>query len=307
MFTALSVLGGLVVLFTVLSVLAGLVITVLGVIAFVLFYRVSGHSFDSAGVRLHYTDEGSGTPIILVHGFAVQGDLNWRWSGCVRKLLRNGYRVITIDVRGHGKSERPHNPEAYGAALSDDIVRLMDHLGIAKAHLAGYSMGGFITLKTIARHPERLLSGVICAAGWGVLDDETTTLFASIVKAIDEKRNFDPITHWLDPNKRASRLQCALANFFMRSTNDLPAIVNVFRTFDQLMVEESALRGNAVPALTLVGSRDGIREASDRLPGLMANHELVYIVGGDHITTIRHPHFMKSMIAFLKKQDATTA
>ena len=181
---------------------------------------------------------------------------------------------------------------------------------LKNALLAGAWYGAVGRSFAQASSPELLGQGDFkyrVVPGWGVLDDETTTLFASIVKAIDEKRNFDPITHWLDPNKRASRLQCALANFFMRSTNDLPAIVNVFRTFDQLMVEESALRGNAVPALTLVGSRDGIREASDRLPGLMANHELVYIVGGDHITTIRHPHFMKSMIAFLKKQDATTA
>jgi len=291
-------------MFIALVVLGGVVVTVVAVVAFVLFYRVPGHSFDSAGVRLHYTDEGKGIPVILVHGFAVQGDLNWRWPGCVRKLLHNGYRVITIDVRGHGKSERPHHPEAYGTELSDDVIRLMDHLGIAKAHVAGYSMGGFITLKTIARHPDRLLSGIICAAGWGVLDEETQTLFESIVKSIEEKRAFDPITHWLEPNKRASRLQCALANFFMANSNDLPAIVNVFRTFDQLIVEESALRSNAVPALTLVGSRDGIREASDRLPGVMANHEIVYIQGGDHITTVRHPHFMKSMIAFLKAQDA---
>lgn len=290
-----------------LFVVFDLLLTATGIALFLLFYRVKGKTFDSNGIRIHYTDQGSGTPIILVHGFAVQGDLNWRWPGCVRKLLRSGYRVITLDVRGHGKSERPHDPEAYGAHLSDDVVRLMDHLGIAKAHLAGYSMGGFITLKTIARHPDRLLSGIICAAGWGVLDDETRALFESIVRSIDEKRAFDPITHWLDPNKRATKLQCALANFFMSNSNDLPAIVNVFRTFDQLVVEESALRSNTVPALTLVGSRDGIREASDRLPGVMANHELVYIPGGDHITTVVHPLFMKQMLAFLKQQDAASA
>lgn len=280
-------------------ILVTIVLAVAAFVAFLLFYRVPGYYFEVGGQRIHYTDQGSGVPIILVHGFAVQADLNWRWNGVIRRLVKNGFRVIAMDVRGHGRSSHPREPEHYGVALSDDVIALMDHLGIAKAHVAGYSMGGFITLKTIARHPERLLSGVVCAAGWGVLDEETTTLFQDIVAGI-ERGVFDPITHWLDPNKRATRIQCALSNFFMCNSNDLPAIVNVFRTFEGLVVEEELLRKNTVPALTLVGSKDGIREASDRLPGLMANHEIVYIPGGDHITTILHPQFMRNMVRFLK-------
>lgn len=276
-----------------------IVLFALAAVSFLLFFRVPGTIFDSAGMPVHYTDQGVGTPVILVHGFAVQADINWRWNGCIRRLKRHGYRVIAMDVRGHGRSGKPHNPQAYGTELSDDIIRLMDHLGIGKAHIAGYSMGGFIVLKTIERHPERLLSGVICAAGWGELDEKHRALFQEIVRAIEEHRNFDPITHWLDINKHAPWLNCLLANLFMRNTNDLDAIVNVFRTFEDLIVAEDALRCNKVPALTLVGERDGIREASDRLPGVMANHELVYIPGGDHITTALHPRFMAQMIAFL--------
>jgi pimeloyl-ACP methyl ester carboxylesterase len=208
-----------------------------------------------------------------------------------------------MDVRGHGRSGKSHDPEAYGAALSDDIVRLMDHLNIEKAHVAGYSMGGFIVLKTIERHPDRLLSGIIGAAGWGVIDGEYGALIREIQCSIEERRNFDPITHWLDGKKHAPRITCFLANVFMRSINDLDAIVNVFKTFEALSVEEGALRRNTVPALTLVGDRDGIRETSDRLPGLMANHELVYIPGGDHITTILHPGFMSHMLAFLDRHS----
>jgi pimeloyl-ACP methyl ester carboxylesterase len=270
-----------------------------GIVLFALFYRVRGQVFDSNGVPIHFTDEGQGVPIILIHGFAVQSDLQWRWPGCVRKLRQRGYRVIMMDVRGHGLSGKPYNPEAYGEELCDDIVRLMDHLGIEKAHLAGYSMGGFITLKTIARHPDRLLSGVICAAGWGELDENNTALFKEIVSGIEDHQVFDAITNWVDAKKHAPKLQCALANFFMRSMNDLKAIVNVFRTFDNLVVEEEALRKNGVPALTLVGTRDGIREASDRLPGVMATHKIEYIPGGDHLSTVLKPQFMRGMLAFL--------
>ena len=270
-------------------------------------FRKQGRMFDVDGVSLHYTDEGKGVPVVLVHGFGVNSDLNWRWPGCVKRLRRHGYRVITMDVRGHGLSAKPHFPEAYGTALSDDVIRLIDHLGIEKTHLAGYSMGGFITLKTIERHPGRLLSGVVCAAGWSTLDEEIRALFEEIVRAMEERKEFDPITHWLDPHKRAPAVQCAAVNFFMNKTNDVDAIVNVFRTFEALSVGEEALRANTVPALTLVGTRDGIKDVSDKLPGRMSNHELVSIPGGDHLTTILHPKFMKTMLAFFDANNPKAA
>lgn len=283
----------------VLYLFLGLLIVVAGVTAFVLFYRVPGSYFERDGVKLHYHDEGEGVPILLIHGFAVQADLNWRWVGCIRRLRRAGYRVISVDTRGHGRSGKPHDATAYGVEVVDDMVHLLDHLGIDKAHIAGYSMGGFITLKAITRHPERFYSGIICAAGWGILDEANTALFENVVNSIEQRRRFDPLTSWLEPSKKAHPVQCMLANFFMGVSNDLPAIVNVFKTFDGLFVEEGELRRNTVPALTIVGSRDGMREASDRLIGLMANHELVYIPGGDHITTILHPQFMRHFMAHL--------
>lgn len=283
----------------VLYILAVIILLVAGLTWFALFYRVPGSFYEKDGIRLHYRDEGQGIPIVLIHGFAVQADLNWRWAGCIRRLRRAGYRVISVDTRGHGRSSKPHDASAYGVEVVDDVIRLMDHLEIGKAHVAGYSMGGFITLKAITRHPERFHSGIICAAGWGVLDEANVALFAKVVEAIEQNRRFDPLTSWLEPSKKAHPIQCMLANFFMGVSNDLPAIVNVFKTFDGLFVEEEELRRNTVPALTLVGSRDGMREASDRLIGLMTNHDLVYIPGGDHITTILHPQFMRHFMAHL--------
>ena len=284
---------------TVLTVAAALAATV----SFFLFFRVPGRTFDSGGTPIHYTDQGEGVPVMLIHGFAVQADLNWRWTGCIRRLRKHGYRVIAMDVRGHGRSGRPRDPQSYGTELCDDIIRLMDHLGIDKAHIAGYSMGGFIVLKTIERHPDRLLSGVICAAGWGAMSEEHRRLFQEIVDSVEQRRNFDPITHWLDISGHASRVNCALANFFMGISNDTGAIINVFKAFEALAVPEEALRRNAVPALTLVGERDGIRQTSEELPGRMANHELVFIPRGDHLTTILHPQFMQRMLAFFDRHS----
>ena len=123
--------------------------------------RVVGKFFESDGVRLHYTDEGAGEPVILIHGFATNADLNWRVPG-ITQALAEDYRAIALDVRGHGLSDKPHGVDQYGTKMVNDVIRLMDHLEIEKAHVVGYSMGGFITLKLITMYPDRIISAAPC-------------------------------------------------------------------------------------------------------------------------------------------------
>ena len=94
---------------------------------------------------------------------------NWKLPRVFQKLSKR-YRVIALDNRGHGKSDKPYDPAQYGLELVDDVVRLMDHLGIAKAHVVGYSLGGFITLKLALRHPE---PAVVRRALWRGLDSQS--------------------------------------------------------------------------------------------------------------------------------------
>jgi hypothetical protein len=97
--------------------------------------------FDSDGVNIHYETQGEGKPIVLVHGFASSLQGNWvitRWVETLQPLRR----VVALDCRGHGQSDKPHDPAAYGGEnMAQDVLRLMDHLGIAEADLFGYSMG----------------------------------------------------------------------------------------------------------------------------------------------------------------------
>jgi pimeloyl-ACP methyl ester carboxylesterase len=100
--------------------------------------------FDSRGVNIHYSVEGKGEPVILIHGFGTSIQLNWGTPGII-KALADQYQVIALDNRGHGQSDKPHAPSAYGSEMANDVIRLMDHLDIRKAHIIGYSMGGVIT------------------------------------------------------------------------------------------------------------------------------------------------------------------
>lgn len=130
-------------------------------------YRLGGggKTFDSDGVKIHYTVEGEGEPVLLIHGFRANANMNWRAPG-VTKMLAEEYQVIAIDNRGHGESDKPEADGMYGVRMVEDCVRLLDHLKIEKAHWVGYSMGGMITLKALTLHPERIKSAIIGGMGW---------------------------------------------------------------------------------------------------------------------------------------------
>ncbi len=105
--------------------------------------------FDSDGVRIAYIDfapaSGAGDPVLLVHGFASNHAVNWVNTMWVKTLTRAGYRVIALDNRGHGQSEKLYEPAAYTpAVMAEDARRLLDHLGIERADVMGYSMGARI-------------------------------------------------------------------------------------------------------------------------------------------------------------------
>jgi pimeloyl-ACP methyl ester carboxylesterase len=121
--------------------------------------------FDSAGVKIHYVTAGQGEAVVLIHGLYSNAMMNWQLPGTFKALAAN-HQVIALDCRGHGESGKPTAEDAYGLQMVEDIARLLDHLKIEKAHIAGYSMGGMITLKFLAKHPERALSGTLGGMGW---------------------------------------------------------------------------------------------------------------------------------------------
>lgn len=120
---------------------------------------------SSDGLRIYYRVEGTGEPVLLLHGFLVTSDANWHFPGIVRDLAPE-YQVITFDHRGHGKSDKPESPDSYGQIMVEDAVALLDHLGVERAHVVGYSMGGLIALKLASDHPERVRSALIGGMGW---------------------------------------------------------------------------------------------------------------------------------------------
>lgn len=286
------------------------VFTVLGVlcvaaagVAWLGFHRVRGTHFESSGVQLHYTDEGQGEPVILIHGLGANADLNWRVPRIVARL-RKRYRVINLDARGHGLSAMPLAPHFYGTEMVEDVVRLMDHLGIAKAHVVGYSMGGFITLKLAMTHPGRLLSASPCASGWGSFDGENAELFAALYESIAANGSFAPLTCKLEVGGKAPQWKILLVDKAMGLVNNMPALSNLIHAFPQFEIPREQLEQNQVPILSIVGTKDPLIENVTLMRGVLTNHEVIEIRGTDHLTTVFHPRFIRGLEQFLMRHGA---
>lgn len=126
------------------------------------------HASASDGVRLYYEETGRGSPVIFVHEFA--GD-HRSWEPQVRFFARS-FRCITYNARGYPPSDVPENPDRYSQDRArDDVVAVLDHLGIEQAHVVGLSMGGFATLHVGLAHPQRARSLVIAGCGYGAAPD----------------------------------------------------------------------------------------------------------------------------------------
>ncbi len=116
---------------------------------------------DNQGVRIYYEVEGQGPPLVLAHGMGGGGDLNaWRSTGYTREL-KDDFRLILFDIRGHGRSDRPHDVAASISNPVNDVVAVLDDLGIEKAHYLGYSMGASAGFKQAVSHAERFYSFIL--------------------------------------------------------------------------------------------------------------------------------------------------
>ncbi|GMV93740.1 MAG: alpha/beta hydrolase [Candidatus Hydrogenedentota bacterium] len=265
--------------------------------------RVVGQYFDSKGVRIHFTDEGAGEPVILIHGFAANADLNWRVPGITQGLAED-YRVIALDNRGHGLSDKPHDVDAYGMMMVDDVIRLMDHLKIEKAHIVGYSMGGFIALKFLTTYPERAICAAPCGAGWE-LPVDSGDFSDTLAGSLEENGDFSPLFTMLDPEGQGlGPVATWLSNRKLNAENDVLALAAAIRSLDAIAVPEEALRANTVPTLTVVGTDDPLRAGVDRMTGVMSNHQVIHIEGANHLTALG-PELLRHVKDFIAAHPAT--
>ena len=260
--------------------------------------------FDSDGVKIHFVEKGEGEPVVLIHGFAASAQLNWGMPGFIDKLSSD-YHVVALDNRGHGKSGKPHGVENYGINMVQDVIRLMDHLELDKAHLVGYSMGGFITTKLVCSHPERVASAVIGAAGWHENAEERLQLLDEIGDSLESGNGISPLIIALTPEGRPKPTEQMLktTNQMLMLMNDPKALASAIRGMRHLNVTRQELESNQIPALSVIGSLDPLKDGVDELSAVMGRLDIEIIEGTDHMTAVNSPKLLTSIQQHLKENS----
>ena len=264
--------------------------------------------FDSNGIRIRYAAAGEGEPVVLVHGWMGDATM-WGMDAAKNPKLAPlpGFRVIALDCRGHGQSDKPHDRGLYGTEMAMDVIRLMDHLEIPKAHLVGYSMGAFIVGKIAAAQPARVISAVYggqvpLVVGAPPSGSRETAVFA---QAVEEGKGMGPyLLEVLPPGRAKLTLEQAnvLAEFMLKG-KDAKALAAAGLSFDDLQVEEKDLAACPAPALFIYGSLESehLKGRVEALRHALPKADVVVIEGGDHITTLARPAFGAAIREFLQK------
>ena len=256
--------------------------------------------FDSRGARIRYVDEGRGEAVVLIHGFTGTIERSWTNTGVLPGLARD-HRVVALDLRGHGHSDKPHDPAAYDE-LGEDVIRLLDHLKIERAHAVGYSLGGIILARLLVTHPARFASAVLGGAAYRrsrsaasdrAADEAAKEIEAGVYRAliVSTAPTDEP-----PPSEEAIRARSRE----IAASADVKAHAALMRARRALLVSDAEIANVRVPALAVAGSADPalprIQAMKKRWPGL----EVEIVQGAAHPTVHerglpRHPAFLAAI------------
>jgi pimeloyl-ACP methyl ester carboxylesterase len=223
------------------------------------------------GIALAYERQGEGPAIVLVHGFGSSRLQNWKSTGWYGGLTEAGFSIVAMDCRGHGDSGKPHAPEAYGHdRMADDVITVMDACSLSSALICGYSMGGFIGLRLLAAHPERVIKLAIAGVGETYLKDRITDQRAKMFRAFADQ-----------PGK------------------DRFALAACMRAMSPRLPPETLSRLQR-PVLVVDGSDDDTAGAAQPLADALADGRAVTIAGRDHMSAVGDRNTRQAVISFFR-------
>jgi len=247
-------------------------------------------SFRNGAVEIAYLDEGEGEPIVLVHGFASSKNVNWVYPTWVSELRKSGRRVIALDNRGHGESEKLYDIADYSIPImAGDITALLDHLEIPRADIMGYSLGGRMAAWLALNRPERLRSAILGGIGMAMIEGGGPG--ENVALAL-EAPSLEDVT---DPVGRTFRA------FADQTRSDRKALAACLRGSRDLMSEEEAAR-IAVPVLIAVGTRDEVAGSPHALGDIIPGADVLDIPDRDHMRAVGDKVYKAGVADFLSRR-----
>ena len=246
--------------------------------------------FTHDGVEIAFLDEGEGEPIVLVHGFASNKEVNWVAPGWVTALTRAGRRVVALDNRGHGESAKLYDPADYHSAImAEDVRALIEHLGLPRADVMGYSMGARIAAFLALAHPDRVRSAVLGGLGSRLVEG------VGLPDTIAEGLEAPSLAEVADPTAYLFRA------FAEQTKSDRRALAACLRGSRQTLSGAEVGR-IAVPLMVAVGSNDHIAGSAEELAALIPGAQALAIPGRDHMLAVGDPVFKTGVLEFLAKR-----
>jgi pimeloyl-ACP methyl ester carboxylesterase len=243
----------------------------------------------SDGVKIHYLEAGSGSPVVLIHGFSGTAEGNW-FSNGVAEALAGNHRVVAIDCRGHGKSEKPHDPAKYGPQMAKDVLELMDHLKIPKAHVHGYSMGGFIVTQLLVAAPDRFITASYGGSG---------------VPEVEEAYRSQVPKDEPGPDPQEAEASGKLSANPDRDAEALTAVRQYpWKPGERGTVDLTKIK---IPVLAINGQFDAPNAKTHRMQRELANFTAVVLPGKSHLTAIMAGYipqlYIDSLVKFINAND----
>lgn len=262
----------------------------------------------SDGVKIHYLTQGKGTPVVLIHGYTGSAQGNWFSNGVAEALAKN-HLVVALDCRNHGKSDKP---QLNGPGKAEDVIELMDHLKIQKAHLHGYSMGGGIVGRLLVLIPDRIITAAFGGSGIQETDPEWRA------KVPSDKEGRDPLEN---EASQKLRIKHAMDNGMSREEAEKLAATPAPPRTPTTGAAAPAANGAAtrpagppldltklnIPMLAINGEYDRPNAKTHRLWRECKNFTNVVLPGKSHLTAISPGYipkeYIESLVKFINAND----
>ena len=247
-------------------------------------------TFKHDNVELSFLDEGNGAAIVLVHGFASTKEINWAGTGWVTTLVRAGMRVIALDNRGHGQSSKLYEPSDYHTEkMADDVRALMDHLGIERADVMGYSMGARITAYLTVTHPRRVRSAILGGLGIRLVDG------VGLPETIADALEAPSLADVADPMGKTFRA------FADQTKSDRKALAACIRGSRQVLSRDQ-VGAIGIPVMVAVGTKDDVAGSAEALAALIPGAKALNIPDRDHMLAVGDKVYKAGVVEFLNRR-----